>query len=393
MRNEFSVIKVVNKLKECLPSGEFNALHEPKFSGNEWTYVKECLDTGWVSSVGKYVDQFEQKLAEFTGAKHAVAVVNGTAALHVSLLVLNVKPGDEILVPALTFIATVNAIAYCGAVPHFIDSEYRTMGVDPFKLKDYLVEVAEIRGEYCYNKHTGRRMKAVVAMHTFGHPVDLEPLLAVCHQFNLVLVEDAAESLGSYYKGKHVGNWGELAAFSFNGNKIMTTGGGGAITTNNASLAKQLKHLTTTAKVPHKWEFVHDHIGYNYRMPNINAAIGCAQLEQIPQFIHSKRMLAKQYQAAFETMEGIACFKEADFASSNYWLNVLLLDEAVTDQRDNLLELTNEQGIMTRPIWTLINKLDMYKDCPKMDLSVAESLSRRVVNIPSSVRLGESYEK
>lgn len=392
MRNEFNVLEVVNKLKECLPSGEYNALHEPNFSGNEWTYVKECLDTGWVSSVGKYVDQFEQKLAEFTGAKHAVAVVNGTAALHASLLVLGVQSADEILVPALTFIATVNAIAYCGAIPHFIDSEFRTMGVDPFKLKDYLTEIAELRGEYCYNKQTGRRMKAVVAMHTFGHPVDVEPLLAVCNQFNLVLVEDAAESLGSYYKGKHVGNWGELAAFSFNGNKIMTTGGGGAITTNNSSLAKQLKHLTTTAKVPHKWEFIHDQIGYNYRMPNINAAIGCAQLEQIPQFIQSKRALAKRYKATFETLVGIECFTEADFASSNYWLNVLLLDEEVTDQRDDLLELTNEQGIMTRPIWTLINKLDMYKDCPKMDLSVAESLSRRVVNIPSSVRLGEIYE-
>lgn len=392
MRNEFSVLEVVNKLKECLPSNEFNALHEPKFSGNEWIYVKECLDTGWVSSVGKYVDQFEQKLAEFTGAKHAVAVVNGTAALHASLLVLGVQPNDEILVPALTFIATVNAITYCGAVPHFVDSEFRTMGVDPVKLKDYLTEIAEFRGEYCYNKRTGRRMKAVVAMHTFGHPVDLEPLLAVCNQFNLVLVEDAAESLGSYYKGKHVGNWGKLAAFSFNGNKIMTTGGGGAITTNNSLLAKQLKHLTTTAKIPHKWEFVHDQIGYNYRMPNINAAIGCAQLEQIPEFIQSKRALAKRYQAVFETLRGIACFTEAEFASSNYWLNVLLLDEEVIDQRDSLLELTNEQGIMTRPIWTLINKLDMYKDCPKMDLSVAESLSRRVVNIPSSVRLGEIYE-
>lgn len=393
MRNEFNLIEIVNKLKESLPSGEFNALHEPYFNGNEWAYVKECLDTGWVSSVGKFVDQFEKTLAEFTGAKYAVAVVNGTAALHASLMVLGVKPGDEILVPALTFIATVNAISYCGAVPHFVDCEFRTMGVDPYKLKDYLSEVAEIRGGECFNKVTGRRMKALVAMHTFGHPVDLEPLLAVCEQFKLLLVEDAAESLGSYYKSNHVGNWGVLAAFSFNGNKIMTTGGGGAITTNDLFLAKQLKHLTTTAKVPHKWEFIHDQIGYNYRMPNINAALGCAQLEQIPQFLQSKRALAKHYQDVFQTMDGVECFKEANFASSNYWLNVLLLDEEKADQRDDLLELTNEQGIMTRPIWALINKLDMYKECPKMDLSVAESLSRRVVNIPSSVRLGESYEK
>lgn len=392
MRNEFSVIEIVNKLKECLPPGDFNALHEPCFNGNEWAYVKECLDTGWVSSVGKYVDQFEKNLAEFTGAKHAVAVVNGTAALHASLLVLGVLPGDEVLVPALTFVATVNAISYCGAVPHFVDSEYRTLGIDPFKLKEYLVEIAEIRDGQCFNKHTGRIIKAVVAMHTFGHPVDLAPLVEVCKLFNLLLVEDAAESLGSYYKDNHVGNWGDLAAFSFNGNKIMTTGGGGAITTNDSSLAKKLKHLTTTAKIPHRWEFDHDQIGFNYRMPNINAALGCAQLEQIPAFLRNKRALAKHYQGMFHNMDGIECFREAEFASSNYWLNVLILDEEKAHERDSLLELTNEQGIMTRPIWKLMNTLDMYKDCPRMDLSVANSLSRRVVNIPSSVRLGEDYE-
>ena len=377
-------------IKRCLPDDQdFVALHEPYFAGNEWAYLKECIDTGWVSSVGKFVDQFETKLSEFTGARYAVATVNGTAALHTCLKLVDVTAGDEILVPALTFVATANAISYCGAIPHFVDSEERTLGLDPCKLAAYLAEIADIRVDGCFNRRSGRRIKAVVPMHTFGHPVDLDPLVELCARYSLELIEDAAESLGSYYKGRHTGNWDTMSALSFNGNKIVTTGGGGAILTNDESLAKLAKHVTTTAKIPHKWEFNHDTIGYNYRLPNINAALGCAQLEQLPVFLEKKRALAQRYKEAFKAVNGISFFTEPDFAVSNYWLNVLLLDEDNAAERDALLEATNSQGVMTRPAWTLMHKLPMYSSCPRMDVSVAESLERRIVNIPSSVAIGE----
>lgn len=364
-------------------------LHEPNFSGNESAYVQECITTGWVSSVGKFVDRFEQQLAEYTGVKRAVAVVNGTAALHICLKLAGVESGDEVLVPTLTFVATANAVSYCGAIPHFVDSEERTLGLDAAKLKDYLGEISELRDGSCYNKLSGRRIKAVLPMHTFGHPVDLDALFEVCQRFGLELVEDAAESLGSYYKGRHTGQWSKLAALSFNGNKVITTGGGGAILTNDEQLGTFAKHLTTTAKVPHKWSFVHDEIGYNYRLPNLNAALGCAQLEQLPGFIERKRKLAERYREAFSDIEGVRFFNEPEFATSNYWLNVLLLDESTAGQRDALLEATNSNGIMTRPAWELMHKLDIYASSPRMsDLQVSESLARRLVNIPSSVILG-----
>ena len=365
------------------------SLHEPCFGGNEWAYVKECLDTGWVSSVGKYVDRFEEKLADYTGVKRAVAVVNGTAALHTCLTLAGVEAHDEVLMPALTFIATANAVSYCGAVPHFIDSEETTLGVDSRKLAEYLDTVTEKRADGSYNRLTGRRIKAIVPMHTFGHPVDLDPLLEVCQRFNITLIEDAAESLGSFYKGRHTGHWGLLSALSFNGNKTITTGGGGAILTNDEELGRLAKHITTTAKVPHRWEFNHDMIGYNYRMPNINAALGCAQLEQLPGFLKAKRDLAEQYRQAFSDIHGIRFFTEPTNSKSNYWLNTLLLDEQYADQRDALLKSTNDAGMMTRPAWTLMNRLPMFSVCPKMDLPVAESLERRLINIPSSVILGK----
>lgn len=392
MSRSFNAVDISNRLKECLPADTFHSLHEPSFQGNEWSYVKECLDTGWVSSVGKFVTQFEEKFAEFTGSKHAIAVVNGTAALHASLMVVGVEPDDEVLVPALTFVATANAVAYCSSVPHFVESEDNTLGIDPIKLREYLSGIAELRSGQCYNKKTGRRIKAVVAMHTFGHPVDLDPLVELCRAFHLSLIEDAAESLGSYYKGMHTGNFGSVAAFSFNGNKVMTTGGGGMVTTNDSVLAKQLKHLTTTAKLPHKWEFVHDLVGYNYRMPNINAALGCAQLEQLPSFLSGKRKLANRYQDSFKSVEGIRFFEEPNFAKSNYWLNVLLLEEKYADQRDMLLAMTNDAQIMTRPAWILMNELEMYRECPRMELTVAERLRRTIINIPSSAHLGGSHE-
>lgn len=374
-------------MRQVLPEKPFLSLHEPAFAGNEWAYVKECLDTGWVSSVGKFVDRFEQQLADYTGVKRAVAVVNGTAALHVCLRLVGVEPGDEVLIPTLTFIATANAVSYCGAVPHFVDSEEITLGLDPAKLADYLADITEIRPQGCFNKATGRRIKAVVPMHTFGHPVDLDPLVEVCDRYRLELVEDAAESLGSFYKGRHTGNWGKVSALSFNGNKIITTGGGGAILTNNEELGKFAKHLTTTAKVPHKWLFIHDQIGYNYRMPNLNAALGCAQLEQMEDFLRRKRVLAEKYAVALAGIDGVRFFMEPSFAHSNYWLNVLMLDAENAGQRDIVLAATNDIGIMTRPAWTLMHKLQMYTGSPRMDLSGAEGMEARLVNLPSSAHI------
>ena len=394
MNNKLNANDVLMALRSVLPKRDFISLHEPQFGGNEWTYIKECLDTGWVSSVGKFVDRLEAQLSEYTGVKRAVAVVNGTAALHICLKLVGVGQGDEVLVPTLTFVAAANAVSYCGAISHFVDSEERTLGLDPHKLKAYLQEIAEVRTDGCYNKQTGCCIKAVVPMHTFGHPVDLDPLVDVCSQFKLALVEDAAESVGSFYKGRHTGNWGRLSALSFNGNKTITTGGGGAILTNDEELGKLSKHITTTAKIPHKWAFNHDMIGYNYRMPNINAALGCAQLEQLPDFLVNKRALANRYREAFKKVKGVSIFKEPDFAKSNYWLNVLLLDESdesIVEERNNLLELTNSHGILTRPVWTLMHKLPMFNGCPRMDLSVAENLERRLINIPSSAVLGVGY--
>jgi len=385
---------IVDTMKSVLPTNSNHiVLHEPEFSGNEWKYVKECIDTRWVSSVGKFVDSFEEKLVEFTRAKYAIAVVNGTSALHVCLKLVGVEQNDEVLVPTLTFVATANAVSYCGAIPHFVDSTETTLGLDPEKLGQYLGEISEIRAEGCFNKTTGRRIKAVVPMHTFGHPVDLDPLLELCNQYGLELVEDAAESLGSYYKGRHTGNLGKVSALSFNGNKIVTTGGGGAILTNNLQLAKLAKHLTTTARVQHKWSLSHDMIGFNYRMPNINAALGCAQLEQLPRFIENKRKLAEKYCKAFYNIKGIRFFSEPEFAKSNYWLNVLLLDRKFEIKRDEILEATHRHGIMTRPAWSLIHELNLYKGCPMMDdLSVAKDLERRLINIPSSAVLGGLHE-
>lgn len=360
------------------------SLHEPKFQGNEWVYVKECIDTTYVSSVGKFVDSFEAELAQFTGARRAVAVVNGTAALQVALQLAGVKAGDEVIMPALTFIATANAAHYLGATPHFADSSESTLGLDPLALREWLNHVAERSAEGVRNRHTGRRIQALLPMHTFGHPVDLEGLLAVAYDFDLVLVEDAAESLGSYYQGRHTGTFGRLGALSFNGNKILTTGGGGAILTNDDQLADHAKHLTTTAKLPHRWEYQHHEIGYNFRMPNLNAALGCAQLEQLPDFIVSKRKLYECYQAAFAGLDGIRLMAEPRGSQSNYWLQTLILDEHAADQREALLGATNDAGLMTRPAWTLMHHLPPYLDCPRAPLPVAESLTRRIINLPSS---------
>ncbi len=384
MSNSFTLAEQVNAAIRSVVGVGPVALHEPSFSGNEWLYLKECLDSTFVSSVGKFVDRFEVDLAAFTGAKHAVAVVNGTAALHIALKLVGVKVEDEVLVPTLTFVATANAVTYCDATPHFVDSEERTLGVDAAKLRDYLNRHTEQRAGQCINRSTGRVIRALVPMHAFGHPVDLDELLAVAHDFNLALVEDAAESLGSYYHGRHTGTFGLMGTLSFNGNKTITTGGGGAILTNDAELARHAKHLTTTAKLSHAWEYSHDEIGYNYRLPNLNAALGCAQLEQLPAKLAAKRRLFQRYQAAFAPIPGVELMAEPAQCQSNYWLQTLLLDAEESSQRDLVLKATNDSGFMSRPTWTLMHELTPFKDFPRMDLTGAQSLSQRLINIPSS---------
>ena len=365
------------------------ALHEPSFNGNEWLYVKECLDSTFVSSVGKFVDRFERDLEVFTGAKYAVAVVNGTAALHVALLLAGVQTDDEVLIPALTFVATANAVTYCNATPHFVDSDERTLGVDTQKLRHYLAKHTEQRANQCINTNTGRVIRALVPMHTFGHPADLDNLLAIAYDFNLALVEDAAESLGSFYGGRHTGTFGLLGTLSFNGNKTITTGGGGAILTNDMSLAKRAKHLTTTAKLTHDWEYRHDEIGYNYRMPNINAALGCAQLEQLSTMLASKRALFNRYKNEFSSINDVTLISEPTGCCSNYWLQAILLASGSQGERDKVLRLTNAAGYMTRPAWTLMHELAFFSHHPQMDLKTSESLARRLINIPSSANLAD----
>ena len=363
------------------------ALHEPRFAGNEWTYLKECLDSTFVSSIGRFVDRFETALAAYTGARHAVAVVNGTAALQVAMLLAGVQRDDEVLMPALTFVATACAVRYCGAAPHFVDSEPRTLGMDVKALREYLQGIAEIRGGNCINRRTGRVIRALVPMHVFGHPMDIEAAVTLARDFRLALIEDAAESLGSTAHGRHTGTYGLMGTLSFNGNKTVTSGGGGAILFDDTELARRAKHLTTTAKVPHRWEFNHDAVGYNYRMPNLNAALGCAQLEQLDGFVDAKRRLFELYRTAFARVPGIQLMSEPSGTRSNYWLQTLLLDESAADQRDWILQATNDAGLTTRPLWTLMHRLEPYREFPRMDLSVAESLARRIVNIPSSSQL------
>jgi perosamine synthetase len=360
------------------------SLHEPEFAGNEWSYVKQCLDEGMVSSIGGFVNRFEADLAAYTGAGHAVAVVNGTAALHVALRLGGVVPGDEVLIPTLTFAATANAVSYCGAVPHFADSEEATLGLDPGALREHLQAIVERRGAECINRQTGRVIRAVVPVHIFGHPVNVDGVLALAADYGLVVIEDAAESLGSVYGGRHAGTFGRLAALSFNGNKTITTGGGGAILTDDPLVARRAKHLTTTARVPHAWEYRHDEVGYNYRMPNLNAALGCAQLEQLPSFIERQRRLHDLYAAAFTGVHGVRVMTEPRGCRSNYWLQALILDEGGRDLRDAVLTATNGSGLMTRPVWSLMHTLPHFSQCPRMDLAVAESLQERLLNVPSN---------
>ncbi len=374
---------VVNFIRTVYGTKEFVSLHEPRFIGNEKKYLCEAIDSTFVSSVGAFVDRFEREFASYVKAKYAVATVNGTAALHVCLILSDVGQDDEVITQPLTFIATCNAIDYCGAKPVFVDIDLDTMGLSPTALSEFLKSNCEIINGRCINKKTRRQIKACVPMHTFGHPCKIDEIKEICDEWHIALVEDAAESLGSRYKGKHTGTFGRLGAFSFNGNKIITSGGGGVIVTDDEALAKKAKHITTTAKVPHKWEFVHDCVAYNYRMPNLNAALLVAQLEQLDRFLKNKRELADIYKSFFDKI-GIKFFTEPENAYSNYWLNAVILNNK--EERDAFLKITNENGVQTRPAWTLMYKLPMYKDYFKTEMPNAEYIEERVVNIPSSVR-------
>lgn len=375
---------ITDYIKSLFKADSFVPLHEPRFAGNEKKYLNDCIDSTFVSSVGAYVDRFEKDFAAYAGSKYAVAVVNGTAALHIALKLVGVGKDDEVITQPLTFVATANAISYCGAKPIFVDVDLDTLGMSPDALRNFLEKNCTIKDGHCINRKSGNVIKACVPMHTFGIPCRIDEICGICAEWGIQVVEDAAESLGSRYKGKHTGTFGSVGVFSFNGNKVITSGGGGAIVTNSEMLAKKAKHITTTAKVPHKWEYAHDMTGYNYRMPNINAALMCAQLEQLEMFILNKRELADIYAEFFSSL-GVRFVQEPASSYSNYWLNAVIFDSI--EERNSFLEYSNANGVMTRPIWKLMNKLDIYSDCIAGNLSNSEYLEARVVNIPSSVRL------
>jgi perosamine synthetase len=378
---------VLRALREVVPgTGQPVPLHEPEFRGREWQYVKECIDTGWVSSAGEFVGRFEALLCATIGAGYAIAAVNGTAALHLCVRLAGVQPGDEVLVPSLTFVATANAVSYAGAVAHFIDSEPKTLGVDAAKLEAYLAETAEVRGASCRNRRTGATIRAMIPVHTFGHPFDVDGVRQVAEKYRITMIEDAAESLGSLYRGRSAGRFGRLAALSFNGNKIVTTGGGGAVLTDDPELAAQAKHLSTTARIAHERAFSHDEVGYNYRMPNLNAALGCAQLERLPDFVRRKRILAERYSAALQGVDGVTFVAEPEHCRSNFWLSSIFVDGGPS-ARDSVLETLNGAGLMARPCWTLMHELPMYGHCPRMDLAGSAAIASSLISLPSSPAL------
>lgn len=376
--------QVIEFIHQLYGTQDFVPLSVPRFMGNEKKYLEECIDTSFVSSVGKFVDRFEVAMAAYTGAKKAVVCVSGTNALHMAMMLVGVERDDEVLTQALTFIATCNAISYIGAHPIFIDVDKDTMGLSPVAVKNWLSQNAKVKNGMCINNRTGRRIKACVPMHTFGHPVHIDQLIQICEEYHIELVEDAAESIGSLYHGKHTGTFGKVGTISFNGNKTITTGGGGMMLFNDEELAARAKHLTTQAKIPHRWEFRHDYIGYNYRMPNINAALGCAQFENLDRFIACKRKVAAEYAEFFKGVEGIDFFVEPENCFSNYWLNAVILKDK--EAQLAFLQETNDNGVMTRPVWELMNRLPMFEYCENDGLENTIWFADRVVNIPSSVK-------
>ncbi len=383
---------LIDGIRKALPAGTGEVgLHEPEFIGNESKYLQDCIETGWVSYLGKYVDQFEQQLAQLTGRKHAFAAVNGTAALHAALVAMDVVPGDEVILPSITFVASANSVAQAGAIPHLVDIEPRTLGLDVERLHAHLRAIAVRKDGATINQQTGRRIAAIVPVHVFGQPIDHVALDAVAREFSVPVLADATESLGSTWHGKPAGSFGLMSVLSFNGNKIVTTGGGGAIVMDDDQLAKKVRHLATTAKVPHKWAFVHDRTAFNYRLPNLNAAVGCAQLEKLDQFLAEKRQLAANYRTALAGIPGLEVMTDPPGTESNYWLVAIKLDRDAAATRDDLLDALHAAGLKCRPLWTPMHLLPMFASAPRMDdLSVTEDMFARVLNLPSSPRLGRA---
>tara|TARA_B110000438_G_scaffold259700_1_gene269296 strand:- start:2546 stop:3712 length:1167 start_codon:yes stop_codon:yes gene_type:complete len=381
------IVKIfIQKIQKVIGKGS-HQLHEPLFAGKERKYLQHTINQNFVSTAGQYVNEFEEKIKKFTKAKYAIAVVNGTQAIHIALQVCGVKKNDEVLIPALTFVATANAVSYLGAKPHFVDSQMENFGIDCKKLEKYLNEITKIKKKKCINKLTGNIIKAIVPVHVFGHPCDIQGVIKVAKKFNLAVVEDAAGALGSFYNKKHLGTFGSIGCFSFNGNKIITTGGGGMVITNKSNFAKKIKHLTTTAKRKHKWEYIHDEIGYNFRMPNLNAALGLAQLEKIHIFIKAKKKLFKKYFNIFEKEKDISVFKQPDNSNSNYWLQTLVLKKKNIKLKNEILKELHKNSIRARPAWKLISELKPYKKYQKMNLSGSKKIYNSIINIPSSQSL------
>ena len=378
---------LVSFIRSLYSTNEFIPLHAPSFQGKEKEYLMETIDSTFVSTVGKYVNKFEEKVKKYTKAKFAVAVVNGTQAIYISLKVCGIKHDEEVLVPALTFVGTVNAISYLGAEPHFVDSEIKNFGINCSKLENYLDKIVKFKGKKSINKLTGKVIKAIIPVHVFGHSCNIEGIIKIAKKFNLIVIEDAAEALGSFYKQKHLGTFGHIGCISFNGNKIITTGGGGMVITNKKKLAKKIKHLTTTAKLKHRWDYIHDEVGYNFRMPNLNAALGIAQIEKIRTFVKAKRSLFKKYHNVFKKIKEVSLYKEGKNSKSNYWLQTLILKKNNINLRNKILKKSHEKSIYIRPSWKLISKLKPYKKKQKMNLSGAFEIYNRAINLPSSQSL------
>jgi perosamine synthetase len=374
------IVKILNKI---LGKGR-QSLHEPYFCGNEWKYVKRTIDENYVSSIGSFVNKFEDQIKNFTKSKYAIPLVNGTSALHLSLIACGVKVNDEVLVPTITFVGTANAIIYCGAVPHFVDSELKTLGIDPKKLEKYLETIVIKKGNFFFNKKTKRRIKAIMPVHVFGNICQVDKILKIARKYNLVVIEDAAEAMGSFFKNKHAGTFGLVGCFSFNGNKILTTGGGGAVITNNKLLAKKIKHLSTTAKINHHWEYIHDSVGYNFRMPNLNAALGSAQIENLNKFLKSKKKLFLRYSKEFLKVNEVRLINNPEFSKSNNWLNTIFIKNSSLKKRNRILSLAQKNQILLRPVWKPLHTLKYLNKMPRMNLDSAMIIYKSCINLPSS---------
>ena len=375
--------QIINIIKKILGKGR-HSLHEPYFCGNEWSYVKKTLDDNYVSSIGSFVNKFEDQIKKCTKSKYAISVVNGTEALHLSLVACGVKNNDEVLVPTITFVGTANAIVYCGAIPHFVDSEFETLGIDPQKLEKYLENITIKKGEFYFNKKTKRKIKAIIPVHIFGNICQIDKILKIAKKYNLIVIEDAAEALGSFFKNRHAGTFGLVGCFSFNGNKILTTGGGGAIITNNKLLAKKIKHLSTTAKIYHDWEYIHDEVGYNFRMPNINAALGSAQIENLNKFLRSKKKLFLRYCKEFSKVNEVRLIQNPQSAKSNNWLNTIFIKNSSIRKRNKILSLAQKNQIFLRPVWKPLHTLKYFHKMPRMSLDAAIKIYKSCINLPSS---------